>query len=153
MGDIVWQRARFVCLVYVSVAGQFCESCCWKESFRIISFNEICEIAVLNSVIRGVGSEKSECFALDEAFVTPDGWHLEKCVYWNLLVVWMSFNVDVKTASSSSHFWATKEMKYIWKFQKLFFRNKDKSRSSKIWQDSLILIACSRQRFCTFSDH
>jgi len=39
-----------------------------------------------------------------------------------------------QTASSSSHFWATKEMKYVWKFQKLCFRNRDKSRSSKIWQ-------------------
>jgi len=31
-------------------------------------------------LFRGVGSEKSECFALDEAFVTPDGQQLEKCM-------------------------------------------------------------------------
>ena len=38
-------------------------------------------------------------------------------------------------------------MKYVWKFQKLCFRNKDKSRSSKIWQAFSSWIARSRQRF------
>ena len=91
-------------------------------------------------LFKGVGSEKSECFALDEAFVTPDGRQLEKCMYCSL-------KCRRQTASSSSHFWATKEMKYVWKFQKLCFRNKDKSRSSKFDKASLILIARSRQRF------
>ena len=45
-------------------------------------------------------------------------------------------------------------MKYVWKFQKLCFRNKDKSRSSNWFdKDSLVLIAPFKTTLCTFSDH
>ena len=42
-------------------------------------------------------------------------------------------------------------MKYVWKFQKLCFRNKDRSRSSKIWPSHPN--RPFKTTLCTFSDH
>lgn len=44
-------------------------------------------------------------------------------------------------------------MKYVWKFLKLCFRNKDKSRSSKIWQRLSHPNRPFKTTLCTFSDH
>ena len=105
-------------------------------------FDEICEIAVLNAV-----SEEfwSACFALDETF----------CDHWwvatremSVLKSFSSFEMSQmsQTASSSSHFWASKEMKYEY-FRSFSFAVKVNQEIWNIWKRFSHRNHVSRRRF------
>jgi len=78
MGDIVWQKAKFMRLVYVSAVGQVF-SPQMEFSARVVEMRVL--IAVLNAVSEELVRRSLNGSLWMTPFLTLGGWQLEKCVY------------------------------------------------------------------------